>query len=224
VDGAEVWTGDTYAPTAVGFIKYLEISGLTPGPHTIRVENMGIQGTGSAGDDVAVYFFGFESATSPTPPPTGGFTLYAVYDRVVDTDSQNVEILHAAMSGDGRTLIFAGTDKTTGDPVLYTVNADGTGLTQLALPDLGGAAITALAVDQDAWRAFFQTGAAYTSQFYKVEVTSGSVSKIYDAAEDPNTRPCDGIQTTADGEYVYFLDVSGGDGDVWRMSTAEQGW
>jgi hypothetical protein len=60
VDGTEVWTGDTYGP-GVGpdsFIKYLEVSGLTPGSHTVRVENMGING-GGLGDDVAVYFFGF---------------------------------------------------------------------------------------------------------------------------------------------------------------------
>jgi len=98
------------------------------------------------------------------------------------------------------------------------VNADGTELTQFAIPDLGGAAITALAVDQDGSRAFFQTGAAYTSQFYKVEVTSGLVSKIYDAAEDPNTRQCDGIQTAAGGEYLYCLDAGGYNGDVWRMA------
>ena len=60
VDGTEVWTGDTYGP-GVGpnsFIKYLEISGLTPGSHTVRVENMGTNGAGG-GDDVTIYFFDF---------------------------------------------------------------------------------------------------------------------------------------------------------------------
>jgi hypothetical protein len=63
VDGTEVWTGSIYS-SGGGFIKYLEISGLTPGSHTVRVENMGINGAGG-GDDVCLYFFGFSSASSP---------------------------------------------------------------------------------------------------------------------------------------------------------------
>jgi hypothetical protein len=63
VDGTEVWTGDTYGP-GVGpdsFIKYLEVSELTPGSHTVRVENMGINGAGG-GNDVTIYFFGFRQS------------------------------------------------------------------------------------------------------------------------------------------------------------------
>ena len=42
------------------FVKYLKIFSLAPGPHTIRVEDMGIKGDGG-GDDVTVVFFGFGS-------------------------------------------------------------------------------------------------------------------------------------------------------------------
>jgi hypothetical protein len=133
VDGSEVWTGNTYGPSATGYIHYLQISGLAPGSHTVRIENMGQAGDGG-GDDVHVYFFGFESATSPPPPLSpSSFTFYAVYDRLVDTDNDGFRIYHAAMSGDGNKLIFSGEDSTSGDPVLYTANADGSNLTAIPL-------------------------------------------------------------------------------------------
>ncbi|WP_167879431.1 LamG-like jellyroll fold domain-containing protein [Methanococcoides sp. NM1] len=75
VDGSEVWTGNTYGsdPAYPGgaFVKYLEISGLDKGTHTIRVENMGISGPGG-GNHVTIYFFGLMAplAVGPTPTPT----------------------------------------------------------------------------------------------------------------------------------------------------------
>ena len=55
VDGQSLWTGNVY-----NNIMYLDISDLEPGSHTIRVECMGIIGTEFGGDDVAMFFFGFE--------------------------------------------------------------------------------------------------------------------------------------------------------------------
>jgi len=60
VDGVEVWRGSIYGDpdSAEGvYIRYLEVSGLEPGLHTIRLENLGIDGEGG-GDDVAMRFFG----------------------------------------------------------------------------------------------------------------------------------------------------------------------
>lgn len=63
VDGAEVWTGDTYGPSGYwpgdAFVRYLQISGLSQGNHTIRVERMGLPG-GGGGTDVCMYFFGWD--------------------------------------------------------------------------------------------------------------------------------------------------------------------
>ena len=76
VDGSEVWIGNTYGsdPAYPGgaFVKYLEISGLDRGIHTIRVENMGMIGSLEGEDHVTVYFFGLmdPSAVGPTPTPT----------------------------------------------------------------------------------------------------------------------------------------------------------
>jgi parallel beta-helix repeat protein len=63
VDGVERWRGSVYGSDANwpggAFVKYLQITGLGAGPHTVRVEALGQAGDGS-GDDVTVYFFGFE--------------------------------------------------------------------------------------------------------------------------------------------------------------------
>jgi hypothetical protein len=56
VDGMEVWSGNTYGPDADPFVRYLQVSGLPQGPHTIRVEHMGQK-------DVTVFFFGFGPAS-----------------------------------------------------------------------------------------------------------------------------------------------------------------
>ncbi|OFV68385.1 MAG: Cellulosome anchoring protein, cohesin region domain protein [Candidatus Syntrophoarchaeum caldarius] len=116
------------------------------------------------------------------------------------------------MSGDGNRLIFGGTDATTGDPILYMVNADGTGLTQLNLPDLGGRGIGWVTIDEDGSRGFFQAGiGAHNHQLYKVQ--DSTVTKIFDVADYPEIDRCDHPQTTADGEYVYFVDTD----DLWRI-------
>ena len=63
VDGSEVWTGSIYGSDGNypggAFIKYLDISGLDSSTHTIRIENMGINGAGG-GDDVCIFFFGMK--------------------------------------------------------------------------------------------------------------------------------------------------------------------
>lgn len=63
VDGVERWRGSVYGSDADwpggAFVKYLQITGLGTGPHTVRVETLGQAGDGG-GDDVTVYFFGFE--------------------------------------------------------------------------------------------------------------------------------------------------------------------
>jgi len=62
VDGEEKWRGSVYGTDANwpggAFVKYLTMTNLGPGPHTVRVEALGIAGDGG-GDDVTVYFFGF---------------------------------------------------------------------------------------------------------------------------------------------------------------------
>jgi hypothetical protein len=59
LDGSEVWRGDTLSCfDGTNWACYVEITGISQGPHTLRVENLGIPGSGG-GQVVAIYFFGF---------------------------------------------------------------------------------------------------------------------------------------------------------------------
>ena len=142
------------------------------------------------------------------------FTFYAVYDRLVE-GLHGGGSTHAAMSGDGNKLIYSDWDATSDSPVLYTLNADGTGLTQIALPDLEGAGIGELIIDQDGSRAFFM--GQLHGPIYKVE--GGTATKIFDTDDYPDIGAyLSQIQTTADGGYVYFKDFVPNDHDVWRVA------
>jgi len=154
-----------------------------------------------------------EGTTVPTPTPTptpSGFTFYGVYDRLVDTDSLNTSISHAVMSGDGQKLFFTGENVATGDVVAYTVNADGSNLRSVRLPDITSV-IVEVAINRDGSRAFFRDRGYHL--LYKVE---GSVAtQILDAHDYPEINKLwGGPETTADGEYVYFAEDRD---DLWRV-------
>jgi Tol biopolymer transport system component len=139
-----------------------------------------------------------------------GFNFYAVYDRLADRDSLNIEIWHTAMSGNGKKLIFCGRDVTTYDIRLYTVNADGSDLTSIPLPaELW--IITGVAIDSDGSRAFFMANTRATC-IYKVE--GGVATQILNISDYYEINECRKIETTADGEYVYIMEDRD---DVWKI-------
>ncbi len=158
-------------------------------------------------------------AHSPASPSTSSFTFYAIYDRLADDDNIGAHLTHSAMSGDGEKLIFSGWIDATDTPVLYTVDADGSNQTQISLPNLNGNWIIDLTIDRDGSRAFFMAGqGAHHHEIYKVE--GGTVARIFRAADASEIATADTIQTTANGEYVYFLDDGVNDNDVWRVGHA----
>ncbi len=57
VDSEALWRGNTYGTDTDGFVRWLEITNLPPGRHTVRVQATGRKGLGG-GSDVTVYFFG----------------------------------------------------------------------------------------------------------------------------------------------------------------------
>ena len=119
------------------------------------------------------------------------------------------------MSGDGEKLIFAGTDAD--GPIVYTVNADGSGLTSVPLPS-GATSIPEVpevAIDQDGSRAFFVTRGVPDYSLYKVE--NGAATYIFDPTKHDAISDATQIQATADGNYLYFLVWGGGYKDVWRI-------
>lgn len=128
----------------------------------------------------------------------------------MDTGSQNVRIYHAAMSGNGRKIVFSGQVTGDGPLALYTVNADGSDLTSIPLPaDLTG--IADVTIDYDGSRVFFRDN--WYHLIYKVE--GGVVTRILDTNDYPEINKCwEGIETTADGEYVYFREDRD---DLWRI-------
>ena len=137
-----------------------------------------------------------------------GFSFYAVYDRLADTESLEGQIWCAAMSGDGNRLIFS----TTTDTFLYTVNADGSDLTSIPLSaDLIG--IGGVTIDYDGSRAFFMArDADWINLIYKVE--GGVATQILDTNDYSEIGRCMGIETTAGGDYVYFMEDRD---DLWRI-------
>jgi len=156
---------------------------------------------------------GSSSPSSPTSPSTGSFTFYAIYDRIVGSESlAEPGINHLVMSGDGEKLVLSSYH------YVYTVNADGSNLATFPEPhDSWG--IHTLTIDQDGSRAFFVAGVKGTNtldHLYKVE--NGLVTDILNVGDYTDIASIDQIQTTANGEYVYFLDDGVNDNDVWRVA------
>jgi len=149
--------------------------------------------------------------------------FYAVYDHLVDTENDEMNISELAMSNDGERLIFSGTDISTSDEVLYTINADGSGKTQIILPDLEGRYISEVVIDGDGSRAFLRAQApGTTDRLYKVE--GGAVTQLLDSTDsDPDLSTIEQIQCTADGEHVYFVDNGGFSSDIWQIDQSGSG-
>lgn len=58
-DGLEIWRGDTAEVWTVGNAHsvYVEVDNIAPGNHTLRIESLGIDGSGG-GKSIPVGFFG----------------------------------------------------------------------------------------------------------------------------------------------------------------------
>jgi len=147
------------------------------------------------------------AASAPVSGESGDFSFYAVYDRLVDMDRNNVFIDKVALSGDGEKLVFSGQNAGTDVKVLYTLNADGSSLNSISLPgDL--ISIEDVIIDRDGARAFFFD----RYSIYKVE--GGATTKILDAGDYDDVNGVWQIQCTADGNYVYFMEDRD---DLWRV-------
>jgi len=84
-----------------------------------------------------------------TRSSTGSFTFYAIYDRVAGSESlDEPRISRAAMSGDGKKLVFSNYHN------VYTVDADGSNLATFPEPEPSWG-IHSVTIDQDGSRAFF---------------------------------------------------------------------
>jgi len=146
------------------------------------------------------------------------FDFYATYKCLADTEDLDCRFYHAALSGDGSKLIFGGSDSITGDPLIYTINADGTGLTSITVPS-GIDSIGGVAIDDDGSRAFFHDGHLIGDQHFICKVEGGAATKIMDSNDYAALHGVGYIRTTASGDYVYFRNyITSSNADIWRVS------
>lgn len=142
---------------------------------------------------------------------TGGFPFYAVYDRVADFQSLNLEeIYNSLLSADGKRVVVYGRSRRTANLALFTLNADGSNIEEIQLPEvLNG--IREAAINNDGSRVFFLH--SWSNALFKME--AGQMSRVFDAADYSQVTGMDQIQTTADGEWVYFREPRH---SIWRVN------
>ena len=134
-------------------------------------------------------------------------TFSAVYDRLLDYYTHDINVSHVAFSGDGEKIFFSGSN-TSSDLVLYTLDADGGNMSSVAVPG-GVTGVDAVTISQNGSRAFFlESGNDY---LYKVE--GGAAVEILDRSTVTGIGNIADIAVTADGSTVYLHD---GD-DIWRI-------
>jgi hypothetical protein len=148
-------------------------------------------------------------------PPLGvGFL--AIYDRLADSETLDTSLDRLAMSDDGSTIIFTG--RGPNGVTIHTVKADGSGLTAIPAPaEIEARGIRSLAIDRDGSRAFLQAQAPYVSQQLYV-VQDGAAYLLMDTAGRDDVSTFEQLQTTAEGDMVYFLDQGGGSSDVKALA------
>ncbi len=158
-----------------------------------------------------------DNSINSTRSSASQFSFYAVYDNLVNTESNNINCETAAMCADGNKIIFSCKNNTTDDLLLYTINTDGSNLTAIPLPgDL--TSIQQVAINKDGSRAFFHQG----MQIYKV--VGSTATKIYDYEDHPELGGFYSIQITALGEYIYINTASSySTGSIWKMDQTGAG-
>ena len=140
---------------------------------------------------------------------TDGFPFYAVYQKVAVQNELNFrEIYHSMMSRDGKVLFVYGqkTDKKLG---LFRMGSDGSDVVEIILPDeLTG--IHEGTINGNGSRIFLKNW--FTNTLYKVE--HNRVTKILDANAEKAVTRCDYIQSTADGEWLFFYNPRN---SIWKI-------
>ena len=137
-----------------------------------------------------------------------------VYQLLADSDVLGLGIGDAAMSGDGKRLIYTGLGRDKADTVMYMLDTDGSGLTRVSLPPeaLEHPLSGDLVINRDGSRAFFTHRGEV---MFKVE--NGVATELFDAADHARIAGIDSIRTTADGQFVYFINEATTARQIWRV-------
>ncbi|WMW21461.1 cohesin domain-containing protein [Methanolobus mangrovi] len=126
----------------------------------------------------------------------------AVYDKILDGSSTDIEVFHTAMSSDGSMIYFIGVDKSTEHMVVGYLNSDGSGMRKYDAPDDSAVGIV---VNGDGSMAFFISG----SNIYKIGSTG--LSEVADIGSENYIWS---LGTADSGDYVYYS-ISGKKG-IWK--------
>ena len=151
------------------------------------------------------------------PDTTNGiaYSFYAIYDRLLDSETQGMDIECFAFSDDGRKIIFGGNDKVYKDPLLYMINSDGSVPTKINLPAKIDE-IWSVAINDDG-------SVAYLFDFYFIyRIDGDKVTEIFNVYNEH----FDGIyantlKTTASGDMVFFIPGHAyNTGSIWSIDSA----
>jgi hypothetical protein len=149
-------------------------------------------------------------------PNASDYSFYAIFDHIVGPEINNLLINKFALSGDGNKLIFLATNKTTKKWELYTIDADGSNLTQINIPE-DTWNIYHMVMTKDGSQSFFYIYLSQTTCIYKVE--GGNATMIFDVNDHSEIGGISQMLITANGEYIYFRpDASYRAGSIWRMT------
>ena len=111
------------------------------------------------------------------------YSFYAVYHRLLDSETEDFTVDDFVLSGNGNTLVIKGTDLLYGNPVIYTLNRDGTNKQAVNLPE-GVTEIKSLAIDSSGSAIFF-----YASPVI-YRVTGETASPVFNIQEGTSYADC----------------------------------
>ena len=154
----------------------------------------------------------------PNPDNDISFSFYAVYDKILDSETNDIYVSCFALSDDGRKIILGGNDQVYKNPLLYKVNTDGSGLTRISLPE-GIDDLHAVTINDNG-------SVAYVIDNHFIYKVKGNVAtKIFDVHNEHfNSIYTNTMQTTASGDMVFFIPGHSYDvGSIWSIDSTGGG-
>ena len=140
----------------------------------------------------------FSAVSSYSSSAQISYSFYAVYHRLLDSNTQTFKPESILFSDDGKIIAVAGTDPLYDEPVLCTLNSDGTNLQTINLPE-EISSINSYAIDSAGSVIYLYS----CPVIYRIE--NGEVTPIFDLEEETQYYDCSRIITNGHGNYVYII-------------------
>ena len=144
---------------------------------------------------------------------TSKFNYYAVFDNILDSETDRISISKSCLSGDGSTIFLYGKNIDTDVYGIYTIKTDGSDLTHIPWPaNVEG--VNYMTINYDGSRAFFSNVVGTYRWRYVCKVEAGSASILIDATDYDEINGCYKVRCTDNGEYVFFNEDRD---DIWKL-------